>query len=222
MKAIGKMFVAFGLAGLMAAPAMAQRGPGGGGFGGGFGGGAGMLLSNKGVQKEINATDEQAKKLDALAEETRDKARAEGEKLKDATKEERREKFQAYAAESNAELHKSLTAILKPEQVKRFHQIQTQAAGVQAFSTPRVQAALKLTDDQKTKIREIGTETMREANEARESAGDDRAAARTKITALRKDALTKVQALLSDDQKASWKELTGEPYEVQFERPANN
>ena len=94
--------------------------------------------------------------------------------------------------------------------------------GVQAFSTPRVQEALKLTDDQKSKIREINTTTMREATEARESAGDDRAAARTKMISIRKDALSKVQALLTNDQKSSWKELTGEPYEVQFERPANN
>jgi len=224
MKAIGKLFVTFGLAGLMVVPAMAQQGGGRGGFGGGgFGGfGGGMLLSNKGVQKEINATDEQAKKLDALAEETREKARENMAKLKDATKEERQEKFRELATENQAELHKSLTAILKPEQVKRFHQIQIQTEGIQAFSRPRVQERLKLTDDQKAKIREIGAESMREGREARESAGDDRAAARTKMVELRKSSLAKVNALLTADQKETWKELTGEPYEVQFERPGGN
>jgi len=219
MKAIGKMVVAFGLVGLMAAPAMAQ---GRGGFGGGGFGGPGMLLSNKGVREELKVTDEQAKKLDTLAEETQSKARENREKLKDATKEERQEKVRELMTESNAEINKSLGEILKPDQVKRFHQIQLQTMGVNAFSTPRVQAALKLTDDQKSKIRDISSETQRETREAFTSAGDDRQAAMKKITDLRKDSLSKVNALLSDDQKASWKELTGDPYEVKFERRGNN
>ncbi len=219
MKTIGKMFVAFGLVGLMSAPALAQGGRGGAG---GFGAGPGMLLSNKGVQEELKASDEQVKKLDTLAEETRSKNRENMAKLKDATKEERREKMQALGAETNAEINKSLADILKPEQVKRFHQIQLQASGMNAFSTPRVQKALKLTDDQKTKIREITEDTQRETREAFTSAGDDRQAAMTKITELRKDAMTKVNALLTDDQKSSWKELTGDPYEVKFERRPNN
>lgn len=210
MKTLGKMVVAFGLVGLMAAPAMAQ---GRGGFGG-----PGMLLSNKGVQQELKASDEQAKKLDTLAEETRSKTTANREKLKDATKEERQEKMR----ETQAELHKSLVEILKPEQVKRFHQIQTQQAGVMAFSTPRVQKALSLTDDQKTKIREINEETMRSAREARTSAGDDREAAGKKIVEIRKDALGKVKALLTDDQKKSYSGLIGDPYEVKYERRNNN
>jgi len=220
MKTLGKMFVAFGLVGLMSAPALAQ---GRGGFGGGFGGGgAGMLLSNKGVQQELKVSDEQAKKLDTLAEESRSKARENMEKLKDATKEERQEKLQAIGAESQAELHKNLAEILKPEQLKRFHQIQTQQAGAGAFSIPRVQNALKLTDDQKSKIREINQETMQAFREARTSAGDDREAAGKKLVEIRKDSLDKVKALLTDDQKKSWSELIGDPYEVKFERRGGN
>ena len=218
MKTIGKMVAALGLVGLMAAPAMAQ---GRGGFGGGFGG-PGMLLSNKGVQQELKVSDEQAKKLDTLAEETRSKSRENMAKLKDATKDERQEKMRTLGAETNAEVNKSLVEILKPEQIQRFHQIQTQAAGVNAFSTPHVQKALSLTDDQKTKIHAINEETMQAAREARTSAGDDREAAMKKVTELRKDALSKVTALLTDDQKASWTKLIGDPYEVKFERRPNN
>jgi hypothetical protein len=38
-----------------------------------------------------------------------------------------------------------------------------------------------------------------------------------KMTALRKERLDKALATLTDDQKKTWKELTGEPYEVKFE-----
>ncbi len=219
MKTLGKMVVAFGLVGLMSAPAMAQ---GRGGYGGGGFGGAGMLLSNKGVQQELKVSDEQAKKLDTLAEETRSTQRENMAKLKDATKDERQEKLRTLGAETQTEIHKSLTEFLKPEQVKRFHQIQTQAAGVMAFSTPRVQKALNLTDDQKTKIREINEETMQAGREAHTSAGDDREAAGKKMAELRKDALGKVKALLTDDQKSSYGDLIGAPYEITYERRGNN
>ena len=63
----------------------------------------------------------------------------------------------------NAEVRKGLTDILKPEQVKRFEQIQLQQMGVLgAPAMPRVQEALNLTDDQKSKLRTI-QEEQREA-----------------------------------------------------------
>ena len=46
-------------AALLVAPALAQFGP----RGGGMRGGAGMLLGNKGVQKELKLTDDQLKKV---------------------------------------------------------------------------------------------------------------------------------------------------------------
>ena len=43
-----------------------------------------------------------------------------------------------------------------------------------------------------------------------------------KIAALRKESVQKVVDVLSADQKKTWKEMTGEPFEVKFEtRPAN-
>jgi Spy/CpxP family protein refolding chaperone len=218
MRTFGKLALALGMVALIAAPARAQ---GRGGFGM-FGGGA-MLLSNKGVQKEIKATDEQASKLDALADEMRQKGRDNFEKVRDLGDDERRAKMQEFARAQQEELKKGLADILKPEQIKRFDQIQIQAAGVGAFAMPRVQEVLKLTDDQKAKIREINEETMQTTREAFQSAGDDREAAMKKITEIRKQAFDKAANVLTDAQKKDWKDLTGDPYEVKFEfrRPNN-
>jgi len=217
MRTFGKMFLAFGLVGLMAAPAWAQ----GRGFGGGFGGGT-MLLTNKGVQQELKVSDEQATKLNALAEESRAKQREEFQKLQDLSQDERREKMGQLAQTWNAEMLKNLGGILKPEQVKRFTQIQTQQAGVNAFSTPRVQEALKLTDDQKAKLRTLSDETIQSTREAAQGFQDDREGTMKKLADIRKQASEKAAALLTDSQKASWKELTGEPYEVKFEPRQQN
>jgi hypothetical protein len=182
-----------------------------------------MLLSNKGVQQELKVSDSQADKLDALAQELGQKQRSEFQKLQDVPQDERREKMQELTRNMNAELHKELANILKPEQTKRFTQIQLQQSGVNAFSTPRVQEELKLTDEQKSKIRDISQDLNESMREAFQASQDDRAAAMQKIAGLRKQGMEKTLAVLTDEQKSTWKDMTGEPFEVKFEprRPNN-
>jgi Spy/CpxP family protein refolding chaperone len=222
MRTFGKTVLAFGLVALSTIPAMAQQGKGQGRGGFGMMGGPTQLLSNKSVQQELKVTDAQAEKLNALAEELQEKQRAEFGKLRDLSAEERREKMQELTRSNNEEVHKSLKGILKEEQTKRFGQIQLQQAGVTAFSTPRVEKELDLTSDQKSKIRLINEDLQESVRGAFGGGGSDFAAAREKITQLRKQGLDKVTALLSDDQKKAWKDLTGEPFEVKFERRPGN
>lgn len=216
MRRFGKVILALGVAALAAAPAQAQQGRGFGRFGGGGGGFGTMLLSNKGVQKELKATDEQAEKLNALGEQLRSKQREAFQKLQELSDDERREKGRELFRTAEADLRKGLADVLKPEQVKRFEQIQLQASGPGAFASPRVEEALKLTDDQKGKIRTVNDELGQSIRDAFEA---DRENAFTKIAELRKGATEKAVAVLNDDQKKTWKELTGEPFEVKFEAP---
>jgi Spy/CpxP family protein refolding chaperone len=202
---------------LLAAPAMAQ----GQGRGFGMGGGA-MLLANKSVQQEIKATDEQVSKLNALAEDLRGKQREAFQGFQDLSQEERRTKMQEFQRTMQAEIDKGLKDLLKPEQTKRFNQISTQQGGVNAFMTPRVADALKLTDDQKGKVRDIAQEMQGQMREIFQEAQNDREAAMKKMAELRKSSTEKAVAVLTADQRTTWKDLTGEPFEVKFEPRPNN
>jgi Spy/CpxP family protein refolding chaperone len=215
MRTSGKLMLAFGALALMAAPAWAQQGRGGFGM---MGGGAG-LLTNKSVQKELKVTDEQAPKLETLATELREKGRGRFQGLQDLSDDERRTKMQELQRTAQAELHKGVEGVLNADQLKRFKQIEVQVAGINAYNQPHVQEALKLTDDQKSKVREINQSTMEATRSAFTDAGDDRQAAMKKVTELRKEANTKAAALLTDDQKKSWKDLAGEPFEYVPEPP---
>jgi hypothetical protein len=213
MRTFAKTMLAFGAVALMAAPAWAQ-GQGRGGFG--MGGGA-MLLSNKSVQKELKVSDEQGEKLTTLARETMQKNMERFQGFQDLSQEER----QAKMREAQAELTKSLDGILKPEQVKRFRQIEVQVGGINAFNQPRVAEALKLSDEQKEKVRGIA-EDARGQFPSREDAQADPDAAMKKRAEITKAATEKACAVLSADQKSSWKELTGEPFDYKpepFRRP---
>jgi len=236
MKALGKVVLTFGLAALVTLPAVAQQQQRGGrGFGGrgGFGGfgGPGMLLQNEGVKKELKLTDEQAKKASEAVTKVREKHQDEFQGLRDLSQDERREKMTQITKVISDETTKALADILTPEQQKRLKQIQLQQRGPQAFSDPDVLKALKLTDDQKEAIKTINEDFTQDSRELFQSFGrGNRGAGRglggaggfspenqKKITELRKETMGKVMAVLKDDQKKTWKEMTGDPFEVRFE-----
>ena len=216
-----RFVLTFAVAALMASPALAQQQKGRGGFGGGMGGGVAML-SQEPVQKELKFTDEQKSKAETALTEIRQAHMDEMSAIREAPQEERMAKFTALNKAMTDEAVKALS--LNEEQVKRFHQIRIQSARAAAFTLPEVTEKLKLTDDQKSQIREIVADSRTKSMEIRKSAGENREEARSQTTALNKETTEKVMALLKDDQKAAWKELTGAPFEYTptFRRRPNN
>ena len=218
MRLFGKLALAFGIVALIAAPALAQQGRGGGGM---FGGG-GMLLTNKSVQTEIKATEDQKSKLTALADDMRTKATEAREAAKDLSQEERQAKMRELMPKMQADMDKALTDVLKPEQLKRIHEIQVQTAGAMGLTMGRVGDKLKLTDDQKQKIRDLNQEVGQQMREIFQSAQDDREGAMKKMTALRKETLEKALKVLTADQKKAYDGLAGKPFELKMEPPRQN
>src|SRR5262249_19000190 len=96
--------------------------------------------------------------------------------------------------------------------------ISLQQRGVQAFMDSEVEKKLKLTGEQKDKLKTIQEDATKEMREIFQNAGADRAAAMEKIRTLRKESLDKASGVLTDEQKKTWKDMTGEPFEVRFER----
>ena len=118
----------------------------------------------------------------------------------------------------NDAVEKAVPDILKADQVKRLDQLKVQAAGLQAFAKDDVVTALKLTDDQKDKIKTLSDDAAREMRELRQGGGGQ--GAFQKIAAMRKETLDKVQSVLTADQKKTWKDMTGDPFEVLFDLTA--
>jgi Spy/CpxP family protein refolding chaperone len=207
MRIVCRLVGATAAVALVVGLAVAQRG----GFGGG---GGGFLLANKSVQDELKLSQEQLDKIKEHNEKQMEKFQA----LKELPKEERKEKRQALAKEMTAENEKFAKEILKPEQHKRFKQIEYQAAGLRAFEMPDVASALKLTDEQKEDIKKLQEDTDRDIREMLKEGGKENFKENFKKAAgMRKDAMTKAVGLLKPEQKEEWKKLTGEPFEVRFE-----
>lgn len=217
MRRLSTAVVAFGLLALVSTPAWAQ---GRGGFGGG---GAVMLLANESVQQELKLDSGQAEKLRQLGQELGQKAREQFSSLQDLQGDERRQKMEELTKTLNEEVRAALKGTLKAEQITRFEQISRQQMGIRAFADSGVVSALKLTDDQKSKLKDIAQEIDQKRRDLFQDAqnGGDRQAMFQKMTALTKEGTEKATALLTADQKKSWEELLGKPFEVVRQRPNN-
>jgi hypothetical protein len=214
MRNCSRCVFVLGLSLILASPLMAQqpqRGQRGGGGGGP--GGLGGLLLNESVQKELTIDKEQAEKVKEAVLQIQDKHKDEFAKLRDLSQDERRAKGQELSRTVSAEVLKAVGEMLKPDQIKRLKQIDLQQIGAQAFARPEVQTALSLKDDQKEKIKTISEDIAKQIGDLRQDRTNAQAN-RDKITALRKEIQEKIQAVLTDDQKKTWKDLTGEPFQV--------
>jgi Spy/CpxP family protein refolding chaperone len=195
---------------MAASPALAQerqRQRQGGGFGG-FGGGV-MLLGQKSVQEELKLSEDQVKKIQDLQAKQREAFQGFG----DLSQEERRTKMQ----ELNKANNEAVAKILKPEQVKRFKEISLQQQvrfGVGfVLNNEEVAKALKITDEQKEKIREIQSKSREELQGVERNEEGLK-----KIQEVRKATSEKVMGVLTAEQKEQLKKMQGEPFkgEIQF------
>ena len=210
MRCLSRWLLVVGVAALIASPVMAQGRRGGGA---GFGMGPAQLINVEAVQKELKLSEEDVTKAKETVTAVNEKFADERAKLADLDPQERFPKQMELTAKVNDELYTTLGKTWKPEQVKRLKQIGVQAMYLRAFMSPAVDKVLKLTDEQKEKYRALQMEQGEEMMGLRGGGGDP-AEMMAKITKMNKEFTTKGVAILTDDQKKEWKELTGDPFDI--------
>ena len=216
MRSIPTKILTVGLILLAAAPAFAQ--PQRGQFGRARG--AAELLAIDKVQDELKLTDDEKAAITKITDKYKDDIASARQNMD-------RQNMADLRKQENDDLEKAVPDILKPDQLKRFKQLEVQAAGFQAFTKDDVGTALKLTDDQKKAIKDSSDELTKDIMDLMQNAGQDpdkRREAFTKATTMRQDAMDKVVNGLSDDQKKTWKDLTGDKFDFPppMRRPQNN
>jgi Spy/CpxP family protein refolding chaperone len=181
-----------------------------------------LLLSNKGVQKEIKMTPEQSDKVQKIVREVYDKYQADTRK---ARADRDQKQFAKLVLDSTTEtrerVNKALPDILDRDQIKRVKQIQIQVNGLLSLNKPEIQKELNLTDAQKEQIKKIGdglTMDLAEVFKDVSSAPLRKLPEATrKARTLRDEATRKAVDTLNDDQKKTWKEMTGEKFDFKLD-----
>ena len=105
----------------------------------------------------------------------------------------------------------TLAEIFEPEQLKRFRQIALQCEGPMVFREPEIANALKLTPIQKRRIRAIEAGIITE-NDGREVPIPPNTPSWKVREERRKSEMRQILQILTEEQVAQWRELTGEPF----------
>ena len=195
----------------------------------------GVLAANPAVQKELKMDDDQVKAVrekvsqmrfgggrfgkgkGELTEEQKErqaKFREKLEQLRDVPDDKLEAKTREVFKEEIEGPTKEVEKILKPEQFTRLKQIARQQGGPAAYLSAENAKDLKLTDEQKKKLRDIADELQKDTFALFQGGGGRSPETFEKVAMLNKEATDKAAAVLTDEQKSKWKELTGEPFQV--------
>jgi hypothetical protein len=167
------------------------------------------LLRQKSVQQELKVSPELARKVTEFTHKQRD-AFSEALKLGE---EQQKSKLMELAKENKQFLDENLM----PAQHKRLFQITLQVTGLHELNRPEVADALKLTEAQQQKFKELQNEHRKDLLAIFQA--KERDSRNEKLAKLRADTRDKIHTILTDEQKAKVRELVGEPFrgEIQFE-----
>jgi hypothetical protein len=179
------------------------------------------LLFDKRVQTDLKLTPEQLAKISKISSDIELAHKEEGDKLG--------KRYEELANRENelnllmyAEVRRAAADFLKPEQLRRFREMEVRLLGVNAFEDPEVRRGLGLTDKQTAALKAIKEKAQKQGNlisqKAQTEAGDDPAKqqqAYQKVqqeqAALGKDTLEQMVGQLTPDQQKKWKEMQGQP-----------
>lgn len=163
-----------------------------------------FLLREPAVLDDLQATEEQRSKIAEITD-RRFSRREPFRSPRELNISEHQQRALVIARENEA----ALAEILTPAQLRRLPQIALQCQGPRALHEPDVVNTLKLTADQRNRVRVIEFEALAlHGNGSRRGAppsdeSDDRARA----------TLQSMLAVLTTEQLSQWKSMTGRPYE---------
>ncbi|MBN9118975.1 MAG: Spy/CpxP family protein refolding chaperone [Planctomycetes bacterium] len=216
-------------------------------FGGGGGDISGLVLNNTALQEELKITDAQKEKFKPLVEKQTDLAKRGRDLFAKGFKDFDKEKAADLRKEGeklSEDVKKALDAELTADQKKRLKQIGVQMLGMGVFADPEgknafgqpygdaqkatmkeVADALKLTDSQKSKIKDITEEYSKDRAAIRKDVfGDTKGKGafdpekqkdfQSKTSKLSAETMSKIADVLDDTQKKTWKELTGDAFDT--------
>ncbi len=175
-----------------------------------------VLLANPGVKKEIKLTEKQFGAIRTIVKEVYDKYQPEFRKVgRD------RDKLEKIGLDSMHEtrdrLETALPDILKPEQLKRLRQIQTQVNGIASFKRPEVQNELKLSARQKEEIASLGDGLKRDLEDLvkgiKPTDTHKMTDAMRKAKELKEAATRQAIEKLTDEQQQIWRDLNGPKFD---------
>jgi serine/threonine protein kinase len=171
-----------------------------------------FLLKDNGVLDDLKADADQRERLAELTKRLDDQRAESFREFHKLGADERKKRFLGMARDNDA----AVADILTKQQQRRLRQISLQSQGTMAFRDAEVAAALKLTSEQKEKLRGIEGEMfmmfMPKPGQPRSPGHPGGPPGHRGHDERRKAAIARVEAMLTPAQMKQWRLLAGEPF----------
>jgi hypothetical protein len=194
-----RLVAAVGLMGALVVPSQAQFT--------GYGVGGQFLLLNKSVQQELKLTNDQIAKLKDTVGKVLEGNKGELAKMRTAGHDERAKLMSTISEQTN----KAVVGVLNPDQIKRLREIDLQERGPMALYDPEVRRSLKITDEQLGKLKNLADDSLQQVQKAYDARD------MKKVREVVRSAQDKLNDILTDEQKRTWREMMGKPFDLKHE-----
>lgn len=135
----------------------------------------------------------------------------------------RSQRLNEYRDRFDNEFTKSSRDIFRnPEQQARFNQLNLQYQGYGAFQNPRLQRQLNLNQTQNRQLQELYNDWNSEIEGLREGYASNREDATNRFNELRNRSNERFQGILNEQQRQSYNEMTGQPFDFGADTYLNN
>lgn len=174
-----------------------------------------MVFRDK-VQKELELSDEQKKKLEKRLQDTHQDTMQLFQKLNDKEPEERDKELHAYRERAQENLTAFLQGLLQEKQLKRLRQVMLQREGLFALGHAEVMKELEITDKQRQQFIAVVQEMQKKIEPLLKEAQKDGKPEEIgpKVMKIRKEQEDRIEAILSDAQKKQWQKMLGKPLDL--------
>ncbi len=105
--------------------------------------------------------------------------------------------------------------ITDQETRNRLNQLNLQYRGYDAFRDPTVQEKLNLSEEQRTKLMQYNDEYTKAMNDLNRDYTTDQTGVDKRFNELRKNEVGRMEQILNENQRQTWRQLTGDPYNFQ-------
>jgi hypothetical protein len=180
-----------------------------------LGGGPFLIFRDK-VLQELKLSDDQKQELLEKFPDYAQETMKAFEKIQELKPEEREREMQSHRKESREKLSAFLKETLKAEQLNRLQQLELQQERPHVLGRPEIRKELKITDEQRKQFMRVIREMQKKIEPLMKEAqsGGNPEEIRPKVLKIRNEYADKLEALLSDEQKKKWKEMVGQPLDL--------
>lgn len=105
--------------------------------------------------------------------------------------------------------------ITDPQMRARYNQLNLQYRGYDAFNDPAVQQKLSLTAEQRQKLGQYNQEWQKSMGQMHRDYATDREGVTKRFGEMRQQDQDRMDKLFTEQQRTTWRELTGDPYNFQ-------